>query len=322
MSALNGNTPDDYRAEYFRRVNAAIDYMDVHFAREVTLDELAAAACFSRFHFHRIFKEITGETVGKYLLRLRLQRAAERLLDHHGENITDVCFACGFSESSVFSRAFRQAYGVSPSQWRKERHDPQNSNHSQRPGNEGQASVLITEYPQWTQQQPQWRMTMNGISNISVRLEDLPDLNLACVRHIGPYSGMQEAYGKLFAWAGPRGLMGNGAKVIGLYLDMPEATPQDKLRADACLTVPEGTQGGGAVVVRKLACKGRYAIGHFEFPQADENFEKAWHAMCAEWLPQSGFQFDDRPRFEIYLDVGPLPGGTFRIDICIPVKPL
>ena len=312
------NNPNRNREEYLRRVHKTIDFMEANLGHEVTLDELASVACFSKFHFHRIFKEVTGENVGQYILRLRLQRAASQLLQNLDKSITQIAYDCGFAESSVFSRSFKQFYGCSPSAWRREG-PSQNSNTSQTPGNVGQSLAEIIAYPVWTESKPIWRMTMNDIKDISVTIEELPDLNAACVRHVGSYSEVGEAFNKLYAWAGPRGMFNPAAKVLGIYYDMPEVTPVEKLRSDACITVPEGTKGEGSVVVKTLNTKGKYAMGHFDFNGKD-GFHKAWNAMLGTWLPQSGYQCDDRPTFELYKN--DCSSNHYIVDICIPLKAL
>ena len=105
-------------SEYARRINRVIDYLRGNLDRQVKLEELARVACFSEFHFHRIFGAISGETVNNFTNRLRLEKAA-RLLRYSGQNLTDIALECGFSSSATFSRAFRSGYDTSPSQFRK-----------------------------------------------------------------------------------------------------------------------------------------------------------------------------------------------------------
>jgi AraC family transcriptional regulator len=315
---MEGSTPERSRAEYIRRVNRAIDHLDAHLGREVSLAELAAVACFSRYHFHRVFKAVTGETVGQYRLRLRLQRAASFLAYNADRSVTWIAYECGFAEASAFSRAFRKAYGQCPSLWREKNRIDQESNPSQAASNPCQSSAKLTGYPAWTQKQPTWLLKMKDMQEISVTIENMDDLLVGCVRHTGSYSGIGAAFDALYAWAGPRGLVNPSAKVLGIYHDMPGATPEDKLRSDACVTVPEGTKGEGPVVVKKLSTKGRYAFGHFEF-DGKEGFRKAWSAMMGVWLPSSGYQCDDRPTFELYRN--DCSTDHYVVDICIPVRP-
>ena len=106
------------RQEYVARINRVIDHIDAHLGAELALAELADVACFSRFHFHRIFSAMVGETITDYVKRIRLQNAASRLVNNPRDSVTDIAMACGFSSPSVFARAFRERFGVSASSWR------------------------------------------------------------------------------------------------------------------------------------------------------------------------------------------------------------
>src|SRR6516225_5095613 len=105
-------------SEYAQRIDRVIDYLRGNLDRQVKLEELAKVACFSEFHFHRIFRAVSGETVNNFTNRLRLEKAA-RLLRYSDQSLTDIALDCGFSSSATFSRAFRSGYDTSPSQFRK-----------------------------------------------------------------------------------------------------------------------------------------------------------------------------------------------------------
>jgi AraC family transcriptional regulator len=104
--------------EYVQRIDRVIDYFRGNLHRPVKLPELAHVACFSEFHFHRIFRAVSGETLNGFTNRLRLEKAA-RLLRYSEQSLTDIALDCGFSSSATFSRAFRSVYDTSPSQFRK-----------------------------------------------------------------------------------------------------------------------------------------------------------------------------------------------------------
>jgi len=105
-------------SEYAQRINRVIDYLRENLDRQVKLEELAKVACFSEFHFHRIFRAVSGETLNNFTNRLRLEKAA-RLLRYSDQSLTDIALDCGFSSSATFSRAFRSGYDTSPSWFRK-----------------------------------------------------------------------------------------------------------------------------------------------------------------------------------------------------------
>ena len=79
---------------------------------------------------------------------------------------------------------------------------------------------------------------------MDVRVESVAPMRVAFIRHVGPYLQVGETWGRLFAWAGPRGLVARGPKMIGVCYDDPEVTPPDKLRYDACLSVGEHFREG------------------------------------------------------------------------------
>ncbi len=105
-------------SEYAQRIDRVIDHLRRNLDRPVKLAELANVACFSEYHFHRIFSAVSGETLNSFTNRLRLEKAA-RLLRYSDQSVTDIALDCGFSSPATFSRAFRSGYGTSPSQFRK-----------------------------------------------------------------------------------------------------------------------------------------------------------------------------------------------------------
>ena len=169
-------------------------------------------------------------------------------------------------------------------------------------------------------------MTKNTESTLKadVDVRDVPEMHVAYVRHVGPYAGDAELFGRLFGklmtWAGARGLIGPQAKMLSVYHDDPSVTDESKLRTDCCVTVPPDTAVDGEVGKTTIP-GGKYAIAHFEL--AMDKYADAWQALMGGWFPESGFQPADGPCFELYLnDPKEHPEGKFVVDIYIPVKPL
>lgn len=103
---------------YAERVEAARERLEQDYAEPHSLVSLAASVGMSPFHFARVFRELTALPPHRYLLRVRLERARERL--RAGSSVTETCFAAGFSNLSHFIRAFRRAYSSSPSRISRE----------------------------------------------------------------------------------------------------------------------------------------------------------------------------------------------------------
>ena len=161
--------------------------------------------------------------------------------------------------------------------------------------------------------------------DVKVEVREMPELHVAYLRHIGPFKGdvnlFAGLFGKLMGWAGPRGLLNSpDTMVLSVYHDDPKTTEEDKLRMCACITVPEDTVVEGEI--RKMIVPGgMYAVGRFELDP--DEYEEAWNMVCSEWLPDSGYQFDERPSLEIYRnDPGEHPEKKHIVDICVPVKPI
>ena len=117
MDDLNPNRKyliEEYRA----RINRVIDYIEHNIDRVMTLKELAEVATFSPYHFHRIFSSMVGETLYGFIQRIRLEKAAVKLVQSPKQSITEIGLECGFTSSSAFARAFREKYGITASQWR------------------------------------------------------------------------------------------------------------------------------------------------------------------------------------------------------------
>jgi AraC-like DNA-binding protein len=96
----------------------ARDLMDARYADPLELDDLAAAAGFSRYHFAREFRTAFGETPAGYLSRRRVERAKD-LLASANLTVTEICMVVGFTSLSSFSRRFTQLVGCSPTEYRR-----------------------------------------------------------------------------------------------------------------------------------------------------------------------------------------------------------
>jgi AraC family transcriptional regulator len=298
-------------------MNAALDFIDGNLGNDITLARLAAAANFSPFHFHRIFSALLGEPPAEYIRRLRLEKAAVLLVTDPSASVTSIALGCGFSTSALFCRLFKARFGMPPTVWRENRKIGQPLSKERKDTRPGRASY-------WREQSGirarRWGMKKTPV----VRMENVPAFRVAYVKHMKGYKdaeGIGTAFQTLFAWAGPRGVMSPDMRVLGMPLDNPEITPEDKCRYYACLAVDERAQPEGEVGVMNVR-PGMYAVGRFS--GGSDVFRAAYAYMYGEWLPGSGCQPDDAPAFESYVGQ---PGGTaarprFVFDLYVPVKPI
>ncbi len=311
---------EGHRNEYLSRIHRAQDFIEKNLAQKLTLEEIAHAASFSPYHFHRIFSAITGETLYQFILRLRLEKAAGLLCQDVDRPVTDIALDVGFGSSATFARAFLAAFGMSATDFRKNRKMDRK---------DGKANADADPYLDDRTPSPQARRAnMNRIpakEPASIEVRDMPAKTLAYLRHVGPYAGQaglfERLWGQFFQWAGPRGLIGRpGAEMICIFHDNPEITEQDKLRISLGVTVDPGTATSPPVGLLDLPA-GKYVAARYEIDPSD--YPAAWTYVMGVWIPQSGYQPDDRPCYECYLnDPKSHPQGKHIVELRVGIKPL
>lgn len=313
---------DQHRKEYLGRVHRAQDFIEKNLGRSLTLDEIARAACFSPFHFHRVFSAVTGETLARFILRLRLERAAWHLAKAPERPVTEVALETGFASSAAFARAFRAEFAMSATDFRKlcktDRKD-------------GKADGGLTTYLGQVIQLPTRRSTMSEAVHVeplapqSIEVRDMPARTLAYLRHVGPYAGdsalFDRLWGQFCQWAGPRGVLARpGAEAMCVYHDNTDVTEEAKLRISLGFTVDPSLPTEPPINLLEIP-SGKYAIARYEIDP--KYYGAAWAYVMGAWMPASGFQPDDRPCYECYLnDPSTHPEGKHIVELRVGVKPL
>ncbi|HOJ04065.1 MAG TPA: AraC family transcriptional regulator [Bacteroidota bacterium] len=323
------------RREYVARMNRVLDYIDAHLAEDLRLETLAALAHFSPWHFHRVFHAMVGETLNRFIARVRIERAMMQLRAYPSRSVTEIALDCGFSASQTFARAFREATGMTASEWRSSAETPRQGEHVPESkmrtmlgkngnmiGNMCNDGVIATDDIAPDHQSIR-SFAMSSTLPLNVSVQRFPEKHVAYVRHIGPYAGNEalfmDLFGRLGRWAGPRGLIGPQSEFITIYHDDPNITDQDKLRTSVCVTVPAGTPVDGEIGAMSIPA-GSYAVARFEIDATQ--YGEAWDALCGNWLPDSGYEPADGPSFEIGRnDPSTHPERKHIVDICIPVRP-
>lgn len=299
-------------SNYGRAVGNAVERIILGLDEKLDLDDLAREAALSPFHFHRIFRGMVGETPLQLHRRLRLERAAWSLL-HEDVPVTTVAYRAGYETPEAFSRSFVAAYGRSPSSFRAR-------------GVEGVDEAVvdlptagILHFRPGMSARPRLE-SARGDADVVVHIEELPELRLALVRHIGPYHLLAGAFRKLLALAESSRLFRPETMVMAIYRDDPEMTPEDLLRSDAAITVPAGAELPDGLEPGRLR-GGRYARATHLGPY--EQLGEAWADFMGKWLPESGESIGDGVPFEIYRnDPTHVPPEKLRTDLFLSLSPL
>src|SRR5262249_28477848 len=170
---MKSSTEQDYK----QRIVKTLVYIQEHLDDALELDEIATVAAFSRFHFHRIFRGLVGESVKGYVRRLRLERAARNLktLD---KPITQIALESAFESHESFTRAFGEMFGTSPSAYRAA-----HTVFPQSPSGAHFNDLGSYHIPDYGVLPP-------------IELKELPAMRLLFLRHVGPYSEVGRSWGR------------------------------------------------------------------------------------------------------------------------------
>ena len=118
------NKPNLTAPEVLERLNRARAFIDLCYELPLNLDEISSHACFSRYHFLRLFRRAFNKTPHQYLVERRIERAKE-LLSENDLRVTDVCFEVGFQSLGSFSSLFHKSVGHPPITFREKSRETQ-----------------------------------------------------------------------------------------------------------------------------------------------------------------------------------------------------
>lgn len=284
-------TQETHRA----RVRQAYLLIARHLDRPLDLVALAEATAFSRYHFHRIYQSMIGETVADTHRRLRLERAAGRLVRTR-LTVTVIALDAGYETPQAFSRAFSQQFGVTPSAYRQKQRTR----------------------PEFSDKLPHPPVTMESI-DMNVTIETRPTTTVYGIRHVGPYMQIGPVFQQLGNWIISHNLMTQAKAGYGIYYDDPSVTPDDQCRAAACVELSGQPPAELGQVERITIEAGRYACYRHIGPYT--GLEQAYQTLYGQWLPSSGYECADAPCFEIYVnDPQNTPEDQLITDIYVPLK--
>ncbi len=299
-----GPTESSTQSDYRERVVRVLVHIQRNLDQPLPLEELARIACFSPFHFHRVFRGMVGEPVAQHVRRLRLERAANRL-KLTGDEILGLALEAGYESHAAFTRAFQAAFGLSPSKFRTAANQPTRIESSS--GVHYQASS----------ERPTFAPIRLEDHTMNVDVRDIAPMRIAFLRHVGPYDQVAETWERLTDWVGRECLFGPDVRFFGMCWDDPEVTPLEKIRYDACVSVDEEVEPDGEIGITTVA-GGRYAVVLHEGPYT--RIGDSYAGLLGRWFPQSSHLPGEPPSLEFYLND---PDGTepedLLTEICMPI---
>jgi AraC family transcriptional regulator len=277
------------QASYQARLDRVVGHIYAHLDEDIRPEGLAEIACLSPYHWHRIYVAMRGETISATIRRLRLLRAADRLANSDLP-LGTIAERAGYSGADSFARTFREAYGQTPADYRA------TGSHA--------AFKAATE--------------AEDHQGFPIAIETLPATRCASVAHRGPYLQIDQAMGRLFTALAAQKILAPDQAMRALFFDDPDLVPVGALRSRACSPVAEALPL--ALPLEETVLRGGlHARLRYRGPYADMRGAYRW--LLGVWLPRSGYEPDDAPIFEAYLNnpqfVGP---ADLLTDIHLPLK--
>lgn len=282
------------RHSYRERLNRVLDYIDEHLYEPLTVVQLSGIAHFSKYHFLRQFSGLMGISVFSYIRLLRLKRASYRLAVNTHERVIDIALDAGFENPESFSRAFKNHFGQTPTQFRQQ--------------------------PQWQVWREKYQFeAQNRSQTMHVEIINFKETRVGLLEHRGAPSLIDESVMKLIQWRKESGLSPvNSHATFGLNYDDPEHVEAEKFRFDICAEVkgevPQNAQGVKHAVIPAGRCALTRHIGSYR------NIGETARALYSEWLPGSGEELRDFPLFFQYRSLMPeVEEHALVTDIYLPL---
>jgi AraC family transcriptional regulator len=304
---MNGAQPKHETTwnDYQQRILRVLTHIQEHLDEALDLEELAGVACFSSFHFHRVFAAMTGETIADHVRRLRLERAAMELRSG-ARQVIQVALDAGYEAHEAFTRAFKVAYGISPAEFRRTTGTiairPAPSGVHYRPG------VLLTAF------------NTNHLTTKAMKVitRKIKPLRVAYLRHVGPYENTSQTWVDLTTRLSADKQLRKSSLFIGMGHDDPSVTPAAELRYDACITVDEEYEPKKPLELQTIVGGDYAVVKNCTVGKIKEGFGY----LYGKWLARSSRELRPAPSFILNVDardaVAPMKR---RVDIYLPLQP-
>lgn len=284
--------------EHQERICTVIDFMFKNITDDISLHALSLLANYSPFHFQKVFKQVTGKTPKQYIIKLRLEAALHLIVIHPHRSILEIAIDCGFSSSSVFSRAFRNFYNTSPEKIRSL--------------NPKEKLKVLRKL---------------NIKPISLNTKKIEKELLVSVKKSNAFKGIyllapfsdcakiQETFKELIKLAKTNNLYTSNSRLFGIL------SPHHGHTYMAFLSL-EKTNGLPAKFNFTEIGTGKYVS--IKTQGKSEETMKAVHHLFQKWLPKSGYKIANKViGFESFSEnPASIPYNKLQREIHIPIEPV
>lgn len=281
--------------EWIERLNKAIDYIEEHMGEKIDYDQVAKVACCSTYHFQRMFAYMANVSLSEYIRRRRMSLAAVDL-QSGDEKVVDGALKYGYTSPTSFNRAFQSVHGIAPSLVKEE-------------------GVSLRAYPPIS-----FKIIIKGADKMNYRIE-----KKEAFRIVGIAEPLHKEIDKNFEivpqmWQ-KAAMDGSIPKLVSIM----EGEPVGVLGVSVCtdfeewkyfIAVASAKETVDQALEEYVVSPFTWAIfsGEGQCPQAIQELEQR---IVTEWLPTSGYEYDNGPDIEVYLNPEP---QNAKFEVWIPVR--
>ena len=279
--------------EWIERLNKTISYIEEHLAEEISYDELAHIACCSSYHYQRIFAYMAGIPLSEYIRRRRMSLAAIDL-QNGNEKIIDIGMKYGYASPTAFNRAFQSVHGIAPSIAKK-------------------GGTTIKSYPPIS-----FKLTVKGVEELSYRIETKDSFRI-----VGASFPLDKEIENNFI-AVPQ--MWQNAAINGTFekiTPLMNNQPMGVLGVSVCNNKEEWQY----FIAVSSSIDTDNSLDEYIIPTCTWaifsgigtgiSIQGLERRIITEWLPTSGYEYDNAPDMEVYLNPDP---NNMQYEAWIPIK--
>ncbi len=281
--------------EWIERLNKAIDYIEEHMGEKIDYDQVAKVACCSTYHFQRMFAYMANVSLSEYIRRRRMSLAAVDL-QSGDEKVVDVALKYGYTSPTSFNRAFQSVHGIAPSLVKEE-------------------GVSLRAYPPIS-----FKIIIKGADKMNYRIE-----KKEAFRIVGIAEPLHKEIEKNFEIVPQMWQKAAMDGTIPKLVSIMEGEPMGVLGVSVCndfeewkyfIAVANAKETVDQALEEYVVSPFTWAIfsGEGQCPQAIQELEQR---IVTEWLPTSGYEYDNGPDIEVYLNPEP---QNAKFEVWIPVR--
>jgi AraC family transcriptional regulator len=256
--------------------NDIMYYIYTHIDTNIDIEELSIDLGISKFHMHRIFKEIFGRNIYESIKSIRLQKASNLLLTNRYSTISSIVNSCGYSSQSSFIKIFKERFGMSPKEWK---------------------SGGYKDYSNEIIKQSKFAMKSKAnFENITPSIVKAKAIESYYIRNRGYNKNIEATWQKLQTWVLTNNI--KSYKRIALFHDNPTITPLDECQYIACIIVDDEKSIKSDRIPKFKIAEGVYA--KFDLKAKAEDLLPFIQWVYHEWLPKSEYETTTKPSYAVY----------------------